>query len=448
MAGSPALFVALRSLTGRRRGAEARSAGAQRGGMIGAVFGIAVSLVPLILVLVVSDGMIQGITRRYIETKTYHIQAALPADFSATEINAGLDILRSIPGVSGAFFERSGMGLAVAGEKSHAINIRSISPEFFTDSRTRLYLNIDAGAGIPAGRGILVGSALASALGLKLGDPVTVVTAGTPAERGAGLPYAPKLSFFTVRGIVSAGYRDLDALWVFIDPEKAGTILMPASSSACFGVKADDPYSNNLGLVSMEIAKTLASRFPDRVDSAFVRTWPELERSLFRSFGTTKSMLGFIMGLALLIAAVNLGSALTTFVQEHSLDIAVMRSFGLSDGVLRRIFVGAGLVTGIAGTICGLVLGIALSLEVNQLIAAIEWIVNAFSAAGTVLTGRPAVHLRLLDPGYYLEQIPAVVNYWQIFSIGIGSIALSTIASLIPANKAAGVPVQDLLRKT
>ena len=72
MPGSPELFVALRSLSGRRKGPESRSSGGQRGGMMGAVFGIAVSLIPLVLVLVVSDGMIEGITRRYIETKTYH----------------------------------------------------------------------------------------------------------------------------------------------------------------------------------------------------------------------------------------------------------------------------------------------------------------------------------------------------------------------------------------
>ena len=448
MPGSPELFVALRSLSGRRKVPESRSSGGQRGGMVGAVFGIAVSLIPLVLVLVVSDGMIEGITRRYIETKTYHIQAALPNDFSGQEAEKGLAALRGLDGIESVYFERSGMGLAVAGEKSHAISIRSISPEFFSDRGTAEYLRVDAGAGSPSGRGILMGSALATVLGLKLGDPVTLVTAGFGGEEQGKLPFSPKLSFFKVAGIVSAGYRDLDALWVFVGQDRGDALLSSPSSAACFGVKVADPYSNSLGSHSAEITAVLGSLFPERVESAFVRTWPEMEKSLFRSFGTTKSMLGLIMGLALMIAAINLGSALSTFVLEHSIDIAVMRGFGLPDGALRRIFVGAGLATGIAGTLIGLCIGLVLSCEVNQLIAGIEWLVNTAAAAWAFLAGRQAVPMRLLDPGYYLEKIPVVINYWQILAIALGSIALSTFASLLPANAAVKVSVQDLLRKS
>jgi lipoprotein-releasing system permease protein len=448
MLRGPEIFVALRSLSGRRKNRESASSGGQRGGMLGAVLGIAVSLVPLVLVLVVSDGMIQGITRRYIETKTYHVQAEIPADFTPADEEAGLTSLRGLSGVKGAFFERSGMGLAVAGDKSHAINLRSISTAFFTDEGTTSYLRVESGAQAPSGRGALVGSALALALGLKVGDPLTIVTA-SPGDGGAdGLPYSPRLSFFKVTGIVSAGYRDLDALWVFIDSEKGDQLLDFPSSRSCFGVKVADPYSNSLGTLAAEVAAVLSSRFPGRIEGAFVRTWPELETSLFRSFGTTKSMLGLIMALALVIAAINLGSALSTFVLEHSLDIAIMRSFGLADGSVRMIFSGAGLAAGVAGTAIGLAFGLILSYNVNALIAAIEWLINAFSSLAALVSGRPMTPLRLLDPGYYLEWIPVVVNYAQILGIGLASLSLSALASLVPANKAVKVSVQELLRKS
>ncbi|MCX7026937.1 MAG: FtsX-like permease family protein [Spirochaetes bacterium] len=416
--------------------------------MMGAILGIAVSLIPLVLVLVVSDGMIQGITRRYIETKTYHIQAALPYNFTNAEAKAGIAALSQLHGVGAVYFERSGMGLAVAVDKSHAINIRSISSAFFKDKGTTEYLRVEAGADTPSGRGALVGTALASELSLKVGDPLTLVTTGRRSGVGGSLPYSPKLSFFRVAGIVGAGYRDLDALWVFIDEEKGGELLDSPSSSACFGVKVADPYSNSLGMRTEEIDARLASLYPERIEPFFVRTWPELEKSLFRSFGTTKSMLAFIMGLALIIAAVNLGSALSTFVIEHSLDIAIMRSFGASDASLRRIFAGAGLATGILGTALGLILGLILSCNVNTLIAALEWLVNIGASVAAALSGRQFIPVRLLDPGYYLDLIPVVVDYRQILAIGLASVALSVFVSLLPANKAVRIPVQEVIRKS
>ena len=442
----PNLFVAIRSLLGRREKGGAKTS--SHGGMAGAIFGISVSLIPVILVLVVSDGMIQGITRRYLETKTYHIQAALPEGFSGAEAKAGLLALKDIAGVKAVFFERSAMGMAVFGEKSHAVNLRSISEAFFDDKGTKEYLRVESGADRPSGRGVLVGSALASVLGLKVGSSLTIVTPSRLSGEAGNFPYSPKLSFFKVTGIVGAGYRDLDALWVFIDEGKGEELLVYPSSSACFGIKSMDPYSNGLGSLAAKVSERLVALYPGRIEPYFIRTWPEIEKSLFTSFSTTKSMLTLISALALLIAAVNLGSALSIFVLEHSLDIAIMRSFGASDRSLRRIFTGAGLATGIIGTLLGLALGLGISYNVNQLIAVLEWLVNGAASIAAAFSGRQAVPMRLLDPGYYLERIPVVVNYSQILVLGLSSVGLSSLVSLLPANKAVRVSVQDLIRKS
>jgi len=438
-------FIAARSLLGRKR----------TGGMAGAILGIGISLVPIVLVLIVSDGMIEGITRRYMETKTYHLQVAAPDSMAGSDAEKGRVALSAVPGVQAAYIEKNGSGVVVSAEASNAVMLRSVSPEFFVDPGVSQYLRLIEGKARPEGkRDIVLGSSLASVLHVKLGDSLTVITPNQQNEFTAGgigadfSGYAPRLSFFKVTGIVSAGYRDLDALWAFISPEAGERLLNYPSSYSFFGIKVADPYSNSLGSIKESVSGAMESLYPDWFDPYLTRTWPEVERSLYRSFGTTKSMLLFIMGIALVVAAVNLGSSLSTFVVEHSMDIAVLRGMGATDSAIRQIFVGAGFITGGLGTILGILAGLILSLNVNFLISGIEWIANIFDSGLAYIKGQPSVALKLLDPEYYLEKIPISIDFAQIALIAALSIALSAVVSLIPARKASRISVQELIRKS
>ena len=454
----PPLFIAARSLLGRRKGRKDRASvrPGPSGGMAGAVLGIGISLIPLVLVLVVSDGMIEGITSRYMETKTYHLQAAAPDFMARQDAQKGVDALKRTKGVSSAWFEKDGSGVAVSSRSSNAVVMRSIEPSFFEDQGTARYLRLVAGRLIPEGRKeIVLGTALAQALKVKPGDTITVITPSYAAEKGRGAgsgsdlsSFSPRLSFFKIVGTVSAGYRDLDGLWAFISPEAGESLLSYPSASSFFGIKTTAPFSNSLGTVKNDVAAALAPLYSEWFDPYLVRSWPEIERGLYRSFGTTKSMLLFIMGIALLVAATNLGSSLSTFVVERSMDIAVLRSVGATDAAIRGIFAGAGLITGGLGTLLGLGAGLLLAWNVNGLIAALEWLINIADAGIAFIRGQPSVPLRLLDPGYYLERIPVVIDSGQIALVAALSIALSAAASLIPARKASRIPVQELIRKS
>ncbi len=477
---SPLVFVAARSLLGRtglRRKALRRhtkdpgtrlaslerprniQAGRGRGlnhsqGLWGAVLGIGVSLIPLLLVLVVSDGMIEGITRRYIETKTFHIQVAVPDGMDREEAAQGLDATRKVPGVVSALMETNGSAVAVSPSASNAILLRAVDPSFFEDEGTREYLSLEAGALVPKGnRDIVLGSALARTLRVSVGDQITVISpnrdSGDEEDSQDGLAaYRPRLSFFKVSGIVSAGYRDLDSFWAFITPQAGERLLVYSSCYSFFGIKVADPYDNGLGGVRKELSESLDFLYPEWFDSYLARTWPEIERSLYRSFGTTKTTLLFIMAIALLIAAINLGSSLSTFVVEHSMDIAVLRSFGATDKAIRMIFVGAGLLTGSLGTLIGLLAGMIVSLNVNALIQGLEGLLNLANSGIALLSGREALSLTLLDPAYYLEKIPVSLHPGQLGLIALLCVALSALVSLLPARKAVRISVQDLIRKS
>ncbi|HCO49045.1 MAG TPA: hypothetical protein DIT55_06345, partial [Spirochaetaceae bacterium] len=143
--------------------------------MAGAILGIGISLVPLVLVLVVSDGMIEGITQRYMETKTYHMQVSAPDRMSASEAEAGLAAIESLPGVEAAYLEKNGGGIAVSAVATNAVVIRAVDPGYFADQGTERYLRVVEGQAIPEGRrDIVLGSSLASILRVKTGDSLTI----------------------------------------------------------------------------------------------------------------------------------------------------------------------------------------------------------------------------------------------------------------------------------
>ncbi len=455
------LFIASRLLAGRSAKASATEKGnKERGrpgglhhpgsGMAGAIVGIGISLVPLVLVLVVSDGMIRGITNRYMETKTSHLQVAVPAGLDAAQAEAGLEEIRQIPGVRDAWLERNGSGVAISSGRSSAVFLRAVDAAYLEDAGTRRYLNLVEGEMVPRnGREIVLGSSLAASLGVRTGSQLTLASPrkDEDEEPGETRGYAPRITIFKVAGIVNAGYRDLDALWAFVNPQAGERILDPYASEAFLAVKVDDPFSNNLGSIQKSIAGRLEVLYSSWFEAYFVRSWPEIEKSLYRSFGTTKSMLLLIMAIALVVAAVNLGSSLSTFVAEHSLEIAILRAGGASDSALRGIFTATGLFTGGAGTLTGLGAGLLLAWNINPLIHGLEWLVNLGNSGIALLSGRPALPVSLLDPAYYLEQIPISVDFGQIALIGFASLGLSTLSSLLPARKATRVSVQELVRR-
>jgi lipoprotein-releasing system permease protein len=225
-----AFFIAVRYLWGRAR----------EGGryLRGAAIGIAVSLVPIIVTLVVADGMIRGIIDRYIELGTGHLQVfnrINPDNFDEVK-----EIVLNEEGVTGAWAEQRSISVLVGKKDKTGATVRAIEPSFWDDSGSAEYLKITAGtAGLESDRDMLLGESLAAAIGAEPGDTVRLMTIRTADGRSI-----PRAAPFVVKGIVSSGYHDLDALWCIISREGGQRILSPELSSSSLIVKIDDPYKN------------------------------------------------------------------------------------------------------------------------------------------------------------------------------------------------------------
>ena len=184
-----------------------------------------------------------------------------------------------------------------------------------------------------------------------------------------------------------------------------------------------------------------------------VYTWRELNRAQFQSFTTTRMLLLFIMFLIVLVASVNVSSALVMLVMERRREIAILKSTGARPGDIAFAFLLSGFLTGAGGVLLGVPAGILCALNINGIFAFMERAINGLSAACyyafAPLAGRtPApVGIHLLDPAYYLETIPIHIEPGKLFAIAAGTLVLSVIVSAIPAYRAGQEKPIDTMRK-
>jgi len=415
-----AFFIALRYLWTR----------AHEGGryLRGAAAGIAVSLIPIIVTLIVADGMIRGITDRYLELGTGHIQVFDMMNYGYAE---AIDKIMDMDDVKGAWQEKRGMGV-LAGKNGRAgITVRAIESSFWDYEASYSFLKIIDGIHKPeTDRDMVIGVTLADNIGANVGDTVRLMTVRN-SDDGR---FIPRMTSFTVRGIMSCGYNELDALWCIINYDSAGRVFSADQATSSLIIKIDDPYRNADDFL-MKLFYSLGSRYS-------MYTWKELLRSQYSAYETSRQLLLFIMALIVIVAAVNVSSATSMLVLERQRDIAVLKVSGANVFGVTQVFLIGSFLTGLIGSLIGITLGLLIGSNINFLIRSLE---NILSFISGLFNGE---EVKILDPGFYLETIPIIIDWNMVMMIGIFAILCSVLASWIPAIKAGKLKPMDLIRKT
>ena len=249
----------------------------------------------------------------------------------------------------------------------------------------------------------------------------------------------------TVSGIYETGYQELDKLMAFAPLAAAPRMLSPRESRALLGIKVGDPFAD-LAPVLRQLRRLLP-------EESRLATWQELEYSRLASFRTTRAMLVFIMALVVLVAAVNVSSSVLMIVFERRLDIGILKAVGVQPGSLSLAFLAAGAVTGVLGTALGIALGLLVAVNINQLIAAIQAVLNAGAWLVSVLLAPLAPSAASVEPvtlfnsAYYLQEIPIRISPAEVAVAAFGTLLLSALASWIPARRATAVKPLEILRK-
>ena len=417
---SSSAFLALRYLWGR----------AKEGGryLRGAAAGIALSLVPIIVTLIVADGMIRGITGRYLELGTGHLQVYDYISYSEYPDEL-LQKINRIDGVRGTWREKQGLGIILGKEGRLGTTIRAVDSSFWKDRGSAEYLEVVAGsAELEAENELLLGKSLAETLEAEPGSIVRLMTI-RESEEGRNIP---RVTIFTVKGIISSGYRELDSLWCIMNYETGLKLLSPELYRTFLMAKIDDPYFN---------ADEVSERVSVQAGPGYgVYTWKELQQSLYRSFESTRQILLFIMALLVLVAAVNVSSATSMLVIERQRDIAVLKTGGAGPLSIQKIFLWGAFLTGVAGSVLGIGLGLLIGKNINGIIRSLEKLLS-------FLASPFGSQVKLLDPDYYLEVIPIIIDWKMVLIIGLFTILCSCLASALPARRAGILKPLEILRR-
>ena len=398
-----------------------------RKSLFGAMICIALSIIPLVVVVGITNGMISEMTARIINLSSSHIQA-----YVASNINSVSDSLSftqyaqgllSIEGVKNVYPEIEISGLAAGKKKRSGIEVRALQTDIFeTNEAFSKYFEVCEGSlsdfSVQNGKFAVIGQKMALDLELKAGDTFRIISTRTVNNK-----IAPKLTSFKVAAIVSSGYQELDQFWVFIPLETAYSSLYLDNASYSVMIESDDAFSPSLVKIQNDV-KNYFGRY------ANVYRWNQIHTAEFENFSSTKVMLIFVMMMIVLVASVNISSAIIMLVMERKKEIAILKSLGATPRGLTLSFQLASLATCTGALAIGLPLSLAISYSANSLLKGIEKIINIFTA----ISHKGEIHL--MDPAYYLSEIVVKISGGEILAISLFTLLLSALVTYIPCRKA------------
>lgn len=424
-----------------------------RRSLIGAFLCIAISLIPLVMILTVSNGMVKGMTLRMIGLSSSHLCAFIHPDIEESSsyeafVNCAQSFLNT-EGILNVYPEINSVALASSKNSRTGANIRAVDNDIFSKNKSfsSLFEVIESTENLISakeivlheGKNAVIGKKLSEILNIHAGDEIRLIT----ARKSLKNKLIPKVTSFKVSAVVSSGYQELDALWVFI-PLKTGYSILPlATSQLIVGMEVEDPFSYHLDLTLSKLEKSVP-------EFTRIYKWNELNTSQYENFTSTQIMLLFIMLLIVLVASVNISSALVMLVMERRREIAILKSLGATSSGISISFLITGLITGALGVFVGFPLGLLCSVNFDFILTQIENFVSFVQKFIYMLcVGNSAApeHFHLLDPAFYLQKIPLEIPVNQLIIIGCGTLVLSLFASVIPAIKAGKEKPIETLRK-
>ena len=272
----------------------------------------------------------------------------------------------------------------------------------------------------PGEFGLILGKALAGALGVTVGDKVTVIT---PQASVTPAGILPRLKRFEVVGIFEAGMYEYDRGLALTHVADAGK-LFQFPEGAVSGVR--------LKLRALFRAPRLAQELADQLPEGYLaRDWTQDHASFFRAVQIEKTAMFIILTLIVAVAAFNIVSALVMVVTDKQADIAILRTLGATPLSIMGIFIVQGITIGLVGTVLGLIGGVSLATHVDVVVPFIEHLFG----------------VKFLAPDVYLiSDLPSQVQWGDVSTIGLVAFGLATLATLYPAWRAARTQPAEALR--
>ena len=313
-------------------------------------------------------------------------------------------------------FSNSGEAIILKNNESKGIVLRGYKINDFSDleiiknkkfkGNTSLFQN-----------SLSIGNELSFALDLQIGDEITLMS---PSGVETIIGSMPKQKTFMVTSIFNSGLADFDNNIAFINLD---------TLEEFFGYEVKD---RNLEIYlkkpnKIESQKLIVQQI---FDKEFVYSWADMNSSLFSALKVERNVMFIILFLIIIVAAFNIISGLTILVKNKTRDIAILKSIGVLNKSIIKIFFLIGIIIGTTATIFGIFLGVTFSLYIENLR---EFLSSTFNIS------------LFPEEIYFLSEMPSEINPTSIFLISVCSIIITIIVSIFPAFKAAKLdPIKAL----
>ncbi|MCF6323716.1 MAG: lipoprotein-releasing ABC transporter permease subunit [Gammaproteobacteria bacterium] len=383
--------------------------------MLGVALGVAV----LITVISVMNGFEKELRERILGVVSHATVQAVGKPLQEWQ-QVG-DLVRQYDGVTGVapFIHAEGMlsqGAVVSGTL-----IRGILPSKEGEV-SQLGDNMLAGKleNLQAGEfGIILGKDLALSMRTGMGDKVTLIT---PQASVTAVGILPRLKRFTVVGIFEIGMYEYDSALALLHIEDASRLFRLDGGVTGVRIKMDDMFA------APQLTRQLLNELPMGYRAS---DWTRQHANFFRAVQMEKTVMFVILFLIVAVAAFNIVSTLVMMVTDKESDIAILRTLGSSPTSIMGIFIVQGALIGVIGTLLGTVGGVALALNVETLVPAIEKLFSIQFLSADV---------------YYISDLPSDMRIADVIQISSVSLIISLLATLYPAWRASRTQPAEALR--
>lgn len=383
------------------------------------MLGITVGVMALIVVLSVMNGFHKEIRERILGMASHATITGFEGGL--TEWRDAMQLAKGHPEVEGVAPYVELQVMMVRGEAVSGAVVRGIDPSLEPAvSDVGEHMIIGSMESLNQGNyTIVLGSELALALGVIVGDKITVVT---PQAMVTPVGTMPRLKRFTVSGIFEVGMGEYDS----------GVAIAHIADTAKLARLGEDVTGVRLKVKDLFEAQRITRELTEELPSLYyISDWSDHHRNFFRALKMEKRMVGLLLALIVLVAAFNIVSMMVMVVTEKQSDIAILRTLGSSSSSIMRIFVVQGAAIGVVGVVMGMLLGILLALNIESIVATIE---QTFG-------------LQFIDPDlYYISKLPSDLHWDDVIYTGIGAFLITLVATLYPALRAAKIQPAEALR--
>jgi lipoprotein-releasing system permease protein len=395
------------------------------------MLGIGLGVAALVIVLSVMNGFQKEVRDRMLSVVS-HIEI-VSADGGALEDLAGtLQQVKLNNQVLGAAPYISAQALLARGEDMKGVLVRGIDPalepsvvDLTAGMAAQARNSINQGLSMPGiealqpGQfGVVLGLDLARQLGLRLGDPVTLIS---PNGQVTPAGVLPRLKQMQVVGLFNSGHYEYDSALVMVHVEDAAKIF-----------RLEGPTGVRLKIKDLHEARSVAQQLAPTLNVGMgIRDWTQQNRTWFAAVQVEKRMMFIILTLIVAVAAFNLVSTLVMSVTDKRADIAILRTLGASPKSIMGIFMVQGSLVGVIGTFGGLLLGLLVAFNIDVIVPALETIFRASFLPKDI---------------YIISRMPSDPQMTDILPVAIISLLLAFAATLYPSWRASQVNPAEALR--